>query len=163
MLPSSSVKLENQLAVSSFYPISKVAFVDMSTWNYTPPSTNYTPVRRPRMVTGFVSVLDGSGSYHLHCEMNDDIRKRTQVICRHLQMKMGVSKVVSRMYWLGLGIYIYDFKKIFQVLSTWKTLKYLQIRFVIVNVTRKLNIRNQCSQMFRISFASTNPAMRLDC
>ena len=47
------------------------------------------------MVTGFVSVLDGSGSYHLHCEMNDDTRKRTQVICRHLQMKMGTTKVVS--------------------------------------------------------------------
>ena len=47
------------------------------------------------MVTGFVSVLDGSGLYHLHCEMNDDIRKRTQVICRHLGLKMGITKMVS--------------------------------------------------------------------
>ena len=49
------------------------------------------------MVTGFVSVLDGSGLYHLHCEMNDDTRKRTQVICRHLQLNMGMTKMVSRM------------------------------------------------------------------
>ena len=57
------------------------------------------------MVTGFVSVLDGSGSYHLHCEMNDNTRKRTQVICRHLQLKMGMTKMVSRMQKiLGYGV-----------------------------------------------------------
>ena len=83
----SSVTIGNVESTEQMYPISKATYVNMSEWRQL--------IRKDGDSSGMVIVNDKQRNLHRYlCRFSRDQDKIVQVICRHLNYKMGILKTV---------------------------------------------------------------------